>query len=295
MTQQMQPVALKSTDEKASAHVSGPTTARARFFWTLGNLLIFAGLYVLLYVGGLYAQVEYHRMAARGDNDLPAPAMVVSPVENSAIPVSGGSAEATDESSFAVPVLATQGQITSKVPENQDAVVPGSTISRIVIPSIDVDAKVIEVGWDIVEQDGEEVAIWQVAEYAVGHHTGSANPGSGDNVVLAGHVGGFGKVFLDLYYVQPGDEVSLYSDGQQYRYIIEERLVLDEVGVPPEQQAANARYIEPTDSEMVTLVTCWPPSGAGRFHQRVVVRAVPYHQPEAPETQPDAVDPWTVR
>jgi hypothetical protein len=37
------------------------------------------------------------------------------------------------------------------------------------------------------------MAIWQVAEYAVGQHRGSANPGEGDNIVLAGHVGGFGQ------------------------------------------------------------------------------------------------------
>ncbi|NTU80543.1 MAG: sortase, partial [Chloroflexales bacterium] len=40
---------------------------RQRLYWTLGNLLLFGGLYLLLYVGGVYADVEYQRLAARGD------------------------------------------------------------------------------------------------------------------------------------------------------------------------------------------------------------------------------------
>ncbi|NJO82972.1 MAG: sortase [Blastochloris sp.] len=167
----------------------------------------------------------------------------------------------------------------------------GSTIRRIVLPAIGLDAKTIEVGWDVHMQDGQEVAVWQVAEYAVGHHQGSANPGEGSNIVLAGHVGGYGKVFLDLFAAAPGDEVLLYSQGQQYRYIVHERLLVDEEGVPPAQRAANARFIEPTSSEVLTLVTCWPPSGADRFRQRVIVRALPAGAPPATS----APQPWTLR
>jgi LPXTG-site transpeptidase (sortase) family protein len=248
----------------------GISTRRERIIWTLGHLLILAGVYVLLYGGGVYATIEYRRMAARGDNNLPAPAVVLSPAQAAAVP-------ATDRGStgdFSAPVLSASGAILSTVPEATQQT-NASTVSRIVIPSIGVDSKTIEVGWEIQEQDGQQVAIWQVAEYAVGHHQGSANPGEGGNIVLAGHVGGYGMVFRDLFYVQPGNEVLLYSNGQQYRYMVQERLVLDEVGVPLEQRAANARYIEPTTEERVTLVTCWPASGPERFTQRIIVRAMP--------------------
>jgi LPXTG-site transpeptidase (sortase) family protein len=241
-----------------------------RITWTLGRLLVLAGVYVLLYMGGIYATIEYRRMAARGDNNLPAPAAVISPAQAAAIPA----AKQDNTGDFAVPVLGTSGAILSTVPEETQQAT-ASTVSRIVIPSIGVDSKTIEVGWELQEQDGQQVAVWQVAEYAVGHHKGSANPGEGGNIVLAGHVGGYGLVFRDLFYVQPGNEVLLYSNGQRYRYIVQERLVLDEVGVPAEQRAANARYIEPTDTEMVTLVTCWPASGPERFSQRIIVRATP--------------------
>lgn len=267
---------------------TAPPSRRERITWTLGTLLIVAGIYVLLYVGGLYAQIEYNRQAARGDSDLPAPRAVTTLSRPAP-------ADAAEPDAFNVPVLSSEGAILSSVPDEAAAPVQGSTVERLVIPSIDVDSKVIEVGWQVQTQpDGSEVAVWQVAEYAVGHHQGSANPGEGDNVVLAGHVGGFGLVFRDLFYVQPGDRMMLYSEGRQYLYVVEERLVLDEVGVPPEQRAANARYIEPTDSEYVTLVTCWPASGPDRFSQRVIVRAIPYAT-TLDTVQAQNPGTWTVR
>ena len=156
-----------------------------------------------------------------------------------------------------------------------------------------MDSKAVEVGWEVKEQNGQQVAAWQVAEYAVGQHRGSANPGEGDNIVLAGHVGGYGKVFKNLFYVRPGDQITLYSAGQQYLYVVQERLLLDEEGVSPEQRAANARYIAPTNSEVVTLLTCWPPTGPDKFRQRVVVRAVPFGANAA--VQPLSQSNWTAR
>jgi LPXTG-site transpeptidase (sortase) family protein len=263
---------------------------RARIIWTLGSLCMLAGLYILLYIGGVYANIEYHRLAARGDTDLPAPRVLTQPT------LQGGAVDISP--SFKVPVLnlgSSEVRVAASIPDE----VPASTVSRITLPSIDVDAKVIEVGWDVQIQDGQEVAVWQVAEYAVGHHMGSANPGEGGNVVLAGHVGGYGKVFLDLFYVEPGDEVILYSAGQQYLYTVQERLVLEEEGVPFEQRIANARYIEPTNEEVVTLVTCWPPSGSDKFEQRVIIRATPYNTSPPDEQDqddhPDGSEIWTVR
>jgi LPXTG-site transpeptidase (sortase) family protein len=256
--------------------------ARARLFWTIGNTLMLIGLVLLLYVGGIYAQAEYDRYAARGDTDVPAPRPVALP-------------RPAEPAPFVAPILnarADAGQLTGAVPDAAQAA-HQSTVSRVVIPSIGVDSKVVEVGWEIQEQDGQEVAVWQVAEYAVGQHRGSANPGEGGNIVLAGHVGGYGKVFKDLFYIRPGDQITLYSNGQQYLYTVKERLILQEEGVPPEQRAANAQYIAPTDHEVVTLVTCWPPKGRDKFTQRIVVRAVPFRDSLA-ERAP-AQSSWTMR
>jgi sortase A len=248
---------------------TGGLSGRARLFWTLGNLCMLIGVVLLFYVGGIYSQAEYERYAARGDTDLPAPVAVTSPEQSG------------EPAPFVAPVLnqsgsieATTGQIVSAVPTNQAP--HESTVTRVAIPSIGVDSKVVEVGWDVVKQNNQEVAVWQVAEYAVGQHRGSANPGEGNNIVLAGHVGGYGKVFKDLFYVKPGDQITLYSAGQQYLYTVQERLLVTEEGVSDEQHTANAQLIAPTDREIVTLVTCWPAKGANKFTQRVVVRATPF-------------------
>jgi LPXTG-site transpeptidase (sortase) family protein len=250
---------------------------------TLGNLLMLIGVVLLLYVGGIYVQADYDRYAARGDTDIPAPVAISAPAQEEPAP-------------FVAPVLSAgdsaEGQVVSAVPDSaQVANIP--TVTRVAIPSIGVDSKVIEVGWDVEQQNGQQVAIWQVAKYAVGQHRGSSNPGEGGNIVLAGHVGGYGKVFKDLFYVKPGDQITLYSQGQQYLYTVQERLLVTEEGVSAEQHAANAQLIAPTNHEIVTLVTCWPASGRDKFTQRVVVQAVPFGL--AAPSQADGQSNWSIR
>lgn len=258
--------------------------------------MLIGGLYLLLYVGGLYATAEYHRMAARGDSDIDAPRVLMgdsAPSADLSVPagqVAAPVAAPAAMPAFEAPVL-NGGQIASAAPDAAAAVRP-ALVERVVLPSIKVDAKVIEVGWELVEQGGQQVAVWQVAEYAVGQHRGSANPGEGGNVVLAGHVGGFGQVFRDLYYVRPGEPVILYSDGRQFLYTVKERLVVTEEGAPPEQRAENAKLIAPTDSEVVTMITCWPATGRDKFTQRVIIRAVPFEASAPPVAD---VAPQTVR
>ncbi len=265
-----------------------PLTARAKMFWTLGNALMLIGVILLLYVGGLYADAEYGRYAARGDTDEPAP-LPVSNINSSSeepapfvyVPDPSAYEQAPsvyEPAPFTAPQLnvsSQEGLVVGMVPSPAQ-IAHSSAISRVIIPSIGVDSKVVEVGWEVKQYQGQQVAVWQVAEYAVGQHRGSANPGEGENIVLAGHVGGYGKVFKDLISVKPGDHITIYSHGQQYLYTVQEYLLVQEEGVSPEQQAANARYIAPTAYETVTLVTCWPPSGPDKFKQRVIIRAVPY-------------------
>ncbi len=272
--------------------------AHRRGRWLLGTLLMLLGIGVLLYVLVTTLQIEYYRWAARGDSPLPAPRITTSsfrPADVQPLPLLPelsvtspvtGTTDTLDPSSIAhttqdVPTSASSalptvdsGLLISEPPEPVQADWV-ATVERLVIPAINVDSKVIEVGWETVEENGQPISVWQVAEYAVGQHRGSANPGEGENIVLAGHVGGYGRVFKDLFYLKPGDEVIVYSRGQPYRYTVVERIVVDEEGVLPEQRLANARYIAPTGYEVVTMITCWPPNGPDKFKQRVIVRALP--------------------
>lgn len=275
--------------------------------WLLGTALMALGAGLLIYVVVTTLQIEYYRWAARGDSPLPAPQLTTSgfrPANARPLPLLPDlassapspavvpSAPAGDVSAPAVAAPSTlpaidSGLLISEPPEPVRAEWV-ATVDRLVIPAIRVDFKVIEVGWDTIEENGQLISVWQVAEYAVGQHRGSANPGEGDNIVLAGHVGGYGRVFKDLFYLKPGDEVIVYSRGQPYRYIVSERIVVDEEGAPPEQRLANARYIAPTGYEVVTMVTCWPPSGPDKFKQRVIVRALPVQTANDGTALPDS-------
>jgi len=266
---------LGSAHSRSSAKPAAQQPGRrARVLWTLGNLFMLVGVVLLVYVAGIYVQADYDRYAARGDTDLPAPVAVSAPADDEPAP-------------FTAPVLnsssgvTSEGQVVGAVPDSAQ-LAKAPSVTRVAIPSIGVDSKVVEVGWDIQQQGDQQVAIWQVAKYAVGQHRGSANPGDGGNIVLAGHVGGYGKVFKDLFYVKPGDQITLYSNGQQYLYTVQQRLLVTEEGVSPEQHAANAQLIAPTDHELVTLVTCWPWQGRNKFTQRVIVQAVPFVGGAAP-------------
>ena len=116
---------------------------------------------------------------------------------------------------------------------------------------------------------------WAVPQYAVGHHVDSGQPGEGTNIVLNGHVGGSDPVFADLALLQPGDVLWLYRGTVATAYVVSDTLRIQVVGVTPDQVGAAAeRLLSPTDHELVTLITCWPPSGPNAFDQRLIVRAV---------------------
>lgn len=286
--QRLPKIQVISIFQRKPGRTGAPTTFREKLYWTLGNLLMLIGAILLASVGGIYAQADFNRYAARGDTDVPPPAPIAAPRAPDEEP-----APFVAPLPFVAPRLNTaEGQLISDVPDIVRSAVP-SQISRIIIPSIGVDSKVVEVGWEVQEQNGQQVAVWQVAEYAVGHHRGSANPGEGSNIVLAGHVGGYGKVFKDLINVREGDQIILFAGGEQRLYVVRDQVLVHEEGVSPEQQAMNALYIAPTSEETVTLVTCWPDRGPDKFKYRIIVRATPYGANT--DTLTTNADGWTVR
>jgi len=127
-----------------------------------------------------------------------------------------------------------------------------------VISAVDIDSTVIPVGWQLVEQNGQQYSIWEVADYAVGWHDTSALPGQPGNTVMAGHHNINGEVFKDLVNVEVGDEVVIYVGETPYRYQVELKTIVKEKGEPSEVRQQNAQWIAPTTDERLTLVTCWP-------------------------------------
>jgi sortase (surface protein transpeptidase) len=56
-----------------------------------------------------------------------------------------------------------------------------------------------------------------------------------------------------------------------YTYIVTEKYILQEAGMPAEVRRRNAQWIMPTADERLTLVTCWPYNWPGNTHRVIVV------------------------
>jgi len=149
-------------------------------------------------------------------------------------------------------------------------VAAASPPNRIVIPSI-------EVGWVVVERDGQLTTEWEVADYAAGFHKGSAYPGNPGNTVLSGHNNIRGKVFRYLSDMSVDDEIILYADDRDYHYYVESVDILPERYASAAQRTENARLIGYFPDVRLTLVTCWPYTS--NTH-RVVVIAKPAPLPD---------------
>jgi sortase A len=154
-------------------------------------------------------------------------------------------------------VLPTRITPTASPPTPSSSSVAGAP-TRLVIKSVGIDTPVVPVVWTVVEQNGLELSVWNVADYAAGWHQTSALPGQPGNTVLAGHHNIKGEVFRYLVDVQEGDEVDLYVGDTVYPYFVEQKLILKEKGEPPEVRRQNAQWIASTNDVRVTLVTCWP-------------------------------------
>ena len=143
--------------------------------------------------------------------------------------------------------------------------------TRIVAPAIELDARVVPMGWEVVDQDGTFVSEWVVPENAAGWHLNSALPGHEENVVLSAHHNIKGKVFRYVVDLNPGDEVTLYVGDTPYKYAVTEKYILKEAGMPLSTRKKNAQWIMPSGDERLTLVTCWPYEWPGNSHRVIVV------------------------
>ncbi len=157
----------------------------------------------------------------------------------------------------------------------------GNIPTRIVIPAIKLDAPVETVGWHIV--DG--VSQWDVPDHAAaGWLMTSAPLGKPGNTALTGHHNIDGEVFRNLVKLQPGDRITLYSQGQPFYYEVQSRRILPERGQPEKVRLENARWIQPTTDERITLITCWPYTS--NTHRLVVVA-----KPVEPEKANKPIEP----
>ena len=157
---------------------------------------------------------------------------------------------------------------------------PGSDLEspaipdRIVIPAIHLDAPVVVAEFNFTEVEGETFGQWLApSKYAGGWHPNSAPLGRVGNTVINGHHNEFGKVFEGLVDLKVGDEIIVYSKGEEFIFVVaNEPMKLLELYAGLEQRIDNARWLGVSSDERLTLVTCWPPL-ANTY--RVIVVASP--------------------
>lgn len=158
--------------------------------------------------------------------------------------------------------------------ENAEAITRPDSPSRIVIGSISLDAKVVEVG--IVVENGKPV--WDTAAFAVGYHRGTALPGTRGNTVMAGHISSpvtkKGDIFKRLPEVRIGDRIEVYAGERRVSYQVSEVRV-----VPP----TAVQVMNPTSEPTLTLITCYPDQ---EYSHRLVVIATLAGSTERAEQRP---------
>jgi len=233
-----------------------------------GNFLLLVGATSLL-VAALAFAVDRHgqdRILPRPvalEKDAGSPATTPTPQRDALV---SGALEATAEPSrTAVPSetstpVATREPTTTPTPTPTLAN-PGVPI-RMAIPSLGVDSQVKEAGtyWE------QGQLVWETLPFVVAHYRATAKAGEVGNAVFSGHVTSHnaGNVFQDLYQIELGDRVRVFTDAAEFVYEVSEvRLVLP----------TETSVMEPTSDERITLITCageWNPSKREYSHRLIV-------------------------
>lgn len=93
----------------------------------------------------------------------------------------------------------------------------------------------------------------------IGHFDGSRYPGENGNVVLAGHRE---TVFKNLGSVKLGDKIKFNTTYENYVYKVVDIKIVGE---------KDKTIVTPTDSEKLTIYTCYPFNTIGYTPQRYIV------------------------
>ncbi len=90
---------------------------------------------------------------------------------------------------------------------------------------------------------------------------GTARPGQPGNTGISGHRDGYFRALKDAGL---GDSLSLRTAGRVQRYVVDDIRIVDPLDV---------EVLDPTDTQTLTLVTCYPFYFIGSAPQRYIVRA----------------------
>ena len=227
----------------------------------LGIVFITIGLIVVLTAASILLFRSPAQQTAVAPTPLPVVTVVITPIPNATtIPKN-------EEIDSATEISLPEGFVNL-----EDAQI--STLSnqpqRIVIPSIEVDAQVVNVGLTTIQTGAQTVYQWQVPQaYEAGWHNSSAPLGQPGNTVLNGHHNIFGEVFGNLVDLEVGAEIVVYDEEFPHNYTVTDVQILPERDQSLATRLENAQWIQETSDERLTLVTCWPHTD--NSHRLIVV------------------------
>jgi sortase A len=234
----------------------------------MGIVLIVVGVIILVTAVGVWAV-------------LPKTTQTTTPLAVATLPAASDTTDSTIPLLPETPNEVTEEELPAHFVSAEDAAqsfVTGQP-ERLVIPALELDAPVEDVGLTAVRSSGETYYQWLVpAAFRAGWHNTSAPLGVAGNTVLNGHHNVYGEVFGQLVNLEAGDEIILYDKSQEYHYTVAEVQILPERGQPLAVRMNNAQWIAPTNDERLTLVTCWPEDDNSH---RVIVVAYPQETPDS--------------
>jgi len=144
---------------------------------------------------------------------------------------------------------------------------------RISIPAISLNSNIKEISpTEKIFSSGESVFAWEPLPNSVAHYDSSSNPGGGGNIVLNGHNNTLGEVFRYLNLLNPGDEVILYTEIDEFHYQVQQKVIFPYVGAEAEGDLLLQVYAAPQSTEIVTIISCWPYATNA---SRIIIIAVP--------------------
>lgn len=212
----------------------------------------------------------------------PAAAPTLPPLSASPTPnAGGGSRPSPFPTALEAEVTVTAAEpATSAPPTLSPTPAPLRIPDRLVIPAIGLDAPIVASTLQEVMSWGQRYQQWLAPDLrAAGWHTSSATLDLPGNTVLNGHHNIHGRVFEHLIDLAVGDLVLVYAGPRAYAYRVRLITIVPERWQPLAVRLDNARWIQPSQDERLTLVTCWP--ATSNTHRLIVVATRVENDPPA--------------
>jgi sortase A len=144
----------------------------------------------------------------------------------------------------------------------QPTEIPWLPITRVEVPRLGLQTDVVPA--PIIQVPGGTT--WDVPPFVAGHGEHTAGAGQAGNAVLLGHVVSptAGSVFKDVYRIQGGDVIKVFSADREFDYAVKEIRTVPRT---------DLSVLAPTDQASVTLLTCtgaWLPALQDYSHRLAV-------------------------